>query len=172
MLQRIEHANGVMTWQSTLLREAGVMHAFSTRRGGKSTGQFASLNLGNPSGCEHPDAEDHIRENYRRLQEAIGATHMPARGSDRYMGDPSNCWSASRKANTARRSRPRYATGFQDRFRRMRLYPPCRMYCSRFVSRIACRFFCVAGRAARRGGTCRMARRGGEHCRQNCPRAA
>lgn len=76
MFERIVHSNGVVTWQSTLLRDVGVVHAFSTRFGGVSTGEFASLNLGNPAGCENPDADEHILENYRRLQQAIGAGHM------------------------------------------------------------------------------------------------
>jgi len=72
MLERTVHANGVVTYQSPLLREAGVRHAFSTRTGGVSEGPFASLNLGNPGGEVLQDAAEHIRENYRRLQEAIG----------------------------------------------------------------------------------------------------
>ena len=36
--------------QSTLLREAGVVHCFSTRYGGVSEGHLASLNLGTHRG--------------------------------------------------------------------------------------------------------------------------
>jgi copper oxidase (laccase) domain-containing protein len=50
MLQRIEHDNGVVTWQSPLLQAIGVVHAFSTRIGGVSEPPFDMLNLGNPSG--------------------------------------------------------------------------------------------------------------------------
>lgn len=73
----MSHPNGVVTWQSSLLRETGVIHAFSTRLGGVSAVPFDSLNLGNPSGCENPDADEHLIENYRRLQDAIGASQMP-----------------------------------------------------------------------------------------------
>ena len=46
MLQRVEHSNGVVTYQSPLLRESCVTHAFSTRLGGVSAGPYATLNLG------------------------------------------------------------------------------------------------------------------------------
>ena len=75
MLQRTVHSNGVVTYQSPQLGAAGVVHAFSTRVGGVSTGGFAALNLGNPGGGEK-DAEGNIQENYRRLQEAIGGAEM------------------------------------------------------------------------------------------------
>lgn len=71
MLQRIVHFNGVVTWQSPLLNAAGVVHGFSTRVGGVSSGPFGSLNLGNPGEGEK-DSEENLRENYRRLQEALG----------------------------------------------------------------------------------------------------
>ncbi|MGN6370878.1 MAG: peptidoglycan editing factor PgeF [Phycisphaerae bacterium] len=76
MLQRTTHPNGVVTWQSPLLSERGVVHAFSTRIGGVSLTPFDSLNLGNPSGCEIQDANPLLEENYRRLMTAIGASHM------------------------------------------------------------------------------------------------
>jgi len=76
MLQRTVHSHGVVTYQSPLLRAAGVVHAFSTRVGGVSAGVFAALNLGNP-GAGEKDAEANIQENYRRLQEAIVAADMP-----------------------------------------------------------------------------------------------
>jgi copper oxidase (laccase) domain-containing protein len=44
------------------------LHAFSTRLGGVSTGPYASLNLGERTG-DDPAA---VRENYRRLREALG----------------------------------------------------------------------------------------------------
>ena len=43
-------------------------HAFTTRRGGVSTGVFESLNLGEGRG----DSEESVRENYRLLSEATG----------------------------------------------------------------------------------------------------
>lgn len=47
----------------------GVVHGFSTRRGGVSQGMWASLNLGVNRG----DDPDHVRENYRRFLCAVGA---------------------------------------------------------------------------------------------------
>ena len=49
-------------------------HAFTTRIGGVSVGPFASLNLGNPSPSTTCDSDTHLRENYRRLSEAVGLT--------------------------------------------------------------------------------------------------
>ncbi len=72
MIQPATAINGVLTYQSPLLSEAGVPHAFSTRIGGMSDGPFSSLNLGNPSGQPTQDQPDRIAENYRRLHEAIG----------------------------------------------------------------------------------------------------
>jgi YfiH family protein len=73
MLQRIEHDNGVVTWQSPLLQAIGVVHAFSTRIGGVSEPPFDMLNLGNPSGIpagqQDPTAD--LAANYRLLQEAL-----------------------------------------------------------------------------------------------------
>ncbi len=46
----------------------GVEAFFTTREGGVSTGDFASLNLGSNG----PDDPDHVRENYRRVAVAIG----------------------------------------------------------------------------------------------------
>ena len=48
----------------------GIVHAFSTRLGGVSTGMWASLNLGVSRG----DDPDHVRENYRRFFSAVGVT--------------------------------------------------------------------------------------------------
>jgi YfiH family protein len=72
VLERVTFSNGVVAYVSPLLRGAGVPHAFSTRIGGVSDGPFASLNLGNPSGCPQQDESDNIAENYRRLHAAIG----------------------------------------------------------------------------------------------------
>jgi YfiH family protein len=44
------------------------LHAFTTRLGGVSAGRYASLNLGERTG-DNPAA---VRENYRRLREALG----------------------------------------------------------------------------------------------------
>jgi polyphenol oxidase len=77
MFERISHPNGIVTWQSSLLRALAVPHAFSTRHGGVSFIPFDSLNLGNPSTCETQDSNDHLLENYRRLQQALGIPHLP-----------------------------------------------------------------------------------------------
>jgi len=47
----------------------GVEAFFTTRDGGVSTGEFASLNLASNG----PDDSDHVRENYRRVATAIGS---------------------------------------------------------------------------------------------------
>ena len=72
MLERRTAANGVRYYASPLLERLGVPHAFSTRVGGVSSGPFRSLNLGNPSDCAVRDDREHIRENYRRLEDACG----------------------------------------------------------------------------------------------------
>ncbi len=73
MLQRIEHENRLVTYQSPLLRELGVVHAFSTRIGGISTGDYASLNLGPLTKGGYTDHNTSVSENFRRLRKAIGA---------------------------------------------------------------------------------------------------
>ena len=45
-----------------------IRHAFTTRRGGVSRGEFSSLNLSFTRG----DREEDVRENYRRVSEALG----------------------------------------------------------------------------------------------------
>lgn len=72
MLERQISGDGVVTYVSPLLRDVGVPHAFSTRVGGVSPKPFDSLNLGNPNGCDIQDLRDHIRSNYRLLQQAAG----------------------------------------------------------------------------------------------------
>lgn len=59
------HPNGVVTMTAPTI---GARHAFTTRFGGVSAGHLASLNLGENRG-DDPDA---VRENYRRLGEAVG----------------------------------------------------------------------------------------------------
>ncbi|HTV47614.1 MAG TPA: peptidoglycan editing factor PgeF [Phycisphaerae bacterium] len=76
MLKRIQHPNGVVLYQSPLLLDAGVVHGFSTRIGGVSTGPFTSLNLGNPQG-QTKDSPENISTNYQRLREALGAADTP-----------------------------------------------------------------------------------------------
>ena len=73
MLERIEHDNGLVTYQSGLLREIGVVHAFTTRVGGISDGPYGSLNLGPLTKGESTDHNTSVSENFRRLRKAIGA---------------------------------------------------------------------------------------------------
>ena len=54
-----ENENGLVYMRSTLI---GARHAFTTRFGGVSEGEFASLNLGSYRG----DDPARVRENYRR----------------------------------------------------------------------------------------------------------
>lgn len=77
MLQRIPHENGVVSYQSPRLREIGVLHAFSTRLGGISTGPYASLNLGPLAKGDGDDANTSIAENFRRLRRALGCPRLP-----------------------------------------------------------------------------------------------
>lgn len=51
-----------------ILEQAGLRHGFSTRLGGVSEGIFSSMNLSFTRG----DKEEHVRENYRRMGEALG----------------------------------------------------------------------------------------------------
>ncbi|MCC7204868.1 MAG: peptidoglycan editing factor PgeF [Phycisphaeraceae bacterium] len=74
MLVRQEHDNGVVTYQSPLLMDLSVPHAFSTRIGGISKGPYASLNLGELAKDNATDANTAVAENYRRLREALGLT--------------------------------------------------------------------------------------------------
>jgi len=64
--------DGTVIYQSPLLSDIGVRHAFSTRMGGISPAPFDSLNLGNPNGCAVQDDRQRIEENYRRLRAAAG----------------------------------------------------------------------------------------------------
>jgi purine-nucleoside/S-methyl-5'-thioadenosine phosphorylase / adenosine deaminase len=54
--------------QSELLARAGFVHGFFTRRGGVSTGPFASLNLS----AEVGDEAEHVRENLKRVVAVLG----------------------------------------------------------------------------------------------------
>ena len=59
---------GVPLRVSPRMAEAGVAHGFTTRLGGVSGGIYASLNLGMNRG----DDPAKVRENYRRVCEALG----------------------------------------------------------------------------------------------------
>lgn len=72
MLQRTQHHNGLVTYQSPLLAGLGVTHAFSTRIGGISKGPYATLNLGPLTKGDGTDANTAVAENFRRLRRALG----------------------------------------------------------------------------------------------------
>ncbi len=77
MLERVEHDNGVVTYQSPILRATGVAHAFSTRLGGLSAPPFDTLNLGLlAKGADHGE-NTNVAENFRRLRRAIGVERVP-----------------------------------------------------------------------------------------------
>jgi len=69
----IEHKkNDLIYHTSTLLaQEPGIVHGFSTRLGGVSEGDYASLNLRGSESCD--DSRENVAENYRRFCAAIGA---------------------------------------------------------------------------------------------------
>jgi len=72
MLERVEHDNGVVTYQSPLLREWGIVHAFTTRIGGVSWEPYDTLNLGVLSKGPNSDANTSVAENFRRVRAALG----------------------------------------------------------------------------------------------------
>ena len=65
----VNQKNGV-TWLTYPAFEKipGIVHGFSTRLGGVSQGIYESMNLSFTRG----DNEDAVRENYRRLSDAMG----------------------------------------------------------------------------------------------------
>ncbi len=63
---------GVVWRRSSLLRTAGVPHAFSTRLGGVSPAPFDSLNLGLADAPGEPDLWLRVQENWRLFLEAAG----------------------------------------------------------------------------------------------------
>ena len=68
---------GAVLYQSPLLLNAGVRHAFTTRLGGVSEGPFHSLNLGNPqprTPADTQDSADHLQTNHRLVHDAIDCT--------------------------------------------------------------------------------------------------
>ena len=64
----IREKNGVTYLTFPLLERAGLIHGFTTRLGGVSTGDCASMNLGFTRG----DREEDVRENYKRIGQALG----------------------------------------------------------------------------------------------------
>ncbi|MBX3388234.1 MAG: peptidoglycan editing factor PgeF [Phycisphaeraceae bacterium] len=74
----IDAARSDLQLTNSRLRELGVAHAFSTRRGGISTGIFDSLNFGNPSDLprERRDPPANIERNLEILLELAGVTEV------------------------------------------------------------------------------------------------
>lgn len=70
-LIRVEYENGVVTYESPLLRTAGVPHAFTTRIGGVSPAPYDSLNLA--ALIHDPDADDskNVAANFRKVRKAL-----------------------------------------------------------------------------------------------------
>jgi polyphenol oxidase len=100
MLQRLAHRNGVVTYRSPLLESVGVLHAFSTRIGGRSAGDFASLNLAQSSGgpsTESNEGDPAVESNYALLKEAIGVEGhttvwcRQVHGCAAVVAEPANC---------------------------------------------------------------------------------
>lgn len=65
---RFVEKNGILLLVSTLLESANVRHAFTTRRGGVSTGEFSSLNL--RISCA--DSRENVFKNYELLADTLG----------------------------------------------------------------------------------------------------
>ncbi|MCL2444198.1 MAG: polyphenol oxidase family protein, partial [Treponema sp.] len=66
----IEHNNIPFLVFNNLSNTETVKHCFSTRKGGVSTGTYASMNLGYNRG----DDDSNVDENFRRIKDAAGLT--------------------------------------------------------------------------------------------------
>jgi len=105
VLQRTARADGIVFYQSQLLGNAGVRHAFSTRIGGISPAPFDSLNLGNPSGVNIQDDYARIWINYGKLLGAIDSPTAPplrvhqVHGNEVAMVQPSAAFDADTRAD-------------------------------------------------------------------------
>lgn len=75
--------HGLILHTSSLLEEAGAVHAITTRPGGVSEGVYASLNLGRGRG----DAPEKVKENYRRVCAALGVDIHRMVSSSQVHGD-------------------------------------------------------------------------------------
>ena len=64
----VNEKNGVIYLTFSKLAAAGVRHGFSTRMGGVSKGNLGTMNLSFTRG----DREENVRENFRRIADAIG----------------------------------------------------------------------------------------------------
>lgn len=72
ILERTEHDQGVVTYQSPQLRGLGVPHGFTTRLGGVSPGPYDTLNLASLMKDPDADANTNVAENFRRVRRALG----------------------------------------------------------------------------------------------------
>lgn len=63
--------NGVTYMAFESFEKAGIKHGFSTRLGGVSEGVYSSLNLR----FEHGDEEKNVRENFKRIAEALDISY-------------------------------------------------------------------------------------------------
>lgn len=70
--EQLTAPGGVVWRRSSLLREAGVLHGFSTRLGGVSPAPFDSLNLGLADAPGEPDEWSRVQENWRRFMQVVG----------------------------------------------------------------------------------------------------
>lgn len=75
---QVRDLSGVAYLQSPVLRDLGIPHGFSTRRGGVSKAPFSSLNLGNPTG-EIRDRAENLSENLHRFLTAMEVSNRPLR---------------------------------------------------------------------------------------------
>ena len=74
MFRRDGSENGVVVYRSKLMEAMGVLHGYSTRIGGFSEGEFASLNFGVVG-----DDAKLVSGNFRRLRDAVGMQRMVRR---------------------------------------------------------------------------------------------
>lgn len=70
--EQVSSPEGVVWRRSTLLRDAGISHGFSTRLGGVSPPPFDSLNLGLADAPGEQDAWSRVQENWKRFMRAVG----------------------------------------------------------------------------------------------------
>ena len=89
MLKRVDHPNETVTYQSPLLAQAHVPHAFSTRIGGASPPPLDTLNLAQPTAVgsvEPSDDPERIRANYELLLAAVGCDRRVLASVDQVHG--------------------------------------------------------------------------------------
>lgn len=75
MLQKVQHDNGVVFFRSPAIEaalETSIPHGFTTRLGGVSKDNFASLNLGWLAKDDQTDGNTLVAHNFRKCREATG----------------------------------------------------------------------------------------------------